>query len=79
MTKTDFDTKLQELNKKINSNKTKHLLLETEFKKLEKFDVGYFRGKNCFDGNGTQNYLVFQPVCRYFKTITETIFIFISS
>ena len=28
VTKTDFDTKLQSLNKKINSNKTKHLLVE---------------------------------------------------
>ena len=29
--KADFDTKLQELNKKDNSGKTKHLLVETEF------------------------------------------------
>ena len=34
--KTDFDTKLQELNKKINSDKTKHLLVETEFKKIRR-------------------------------------------
>ena len=27
VTKANFDTKLQELNKKINSNKTKHLLV----------------------------------------------------
>ena len=57
--KTDFDIKLQSFNKKINSNKTKHLLFETELKKLEKFDAAYFRGKNYFDGDGTQNYLVF--------------------
>ena len=63
VTKTDFDTKLKSLDKKINSNKTKHLLVETEPKKLEKFDAAYFRGKNCFDGDGTQNYLVFQPRC----------------
>ena len=31
-TKTDFDAKLQSLHKKIYSNKTKHLLTETEFK-----------------------------------------------
>ena len=59
VTKTDFDAKLQELNKKINSNKTKHLLVENEFKKLEKFDAAYFWGKNYFDGDGTQNCLVF--------------------
>ena len=30
VTKTDFDTKLISLNKKINSNKTKHLLVENK-------------------------------------------------
>ena len=38
VTKTDFDTKLKSLNKKINSNKTKHLLVENESKKLQTFD-----------------------------------------
>ena len=36
VTKTDFDTKLKSLNRKINSNKTKHLLAENEFKKNTK-------------------------------------------
>ena len=62
MTKTDFDAKLQSLKKKINSNKTKHLLLENEIKKLNKFD-----GKNYFDNDGTQNYLVFQATYKYFE------------
>ena len=35
VTNTDFDIKLQELNKKINSNKTKHLLVENEIKKTK--------------------------------------------
>ena len=35
VTKTDFDTKLQSLNKKISSNKTKHLLVENEIKKTK--------------------------------------------
>ena len=39
ITKTYFDGRLQSLNKKINSNKTKHLLVETELKKLEKIDA----------------------------------------
>ena len=30
--KTDFDDKLKNLNKKVTSNKTKHLLVENEFK-----------------------------------------------
>ena len=31
VTNTDFDDKLKNLNKKINSNKTKHLMVENEF------------------------------------------------
>ena len=34
-TKTDFDAKLSSLNKKITSNKTKHLLIDNELKKLK--------------------------------------------
>ena len=55
-TDTYFNAKLQE-----NKNKTKHLIVENDFKKLQKFDSSYFRGKNYFDDDGTQNYLVFQP------------------
>ena len=56
ITKTDFDAKLSGLNKKITSNKTKHLLVENELKELDKFDAAYFRGKNYFEDDGTQNY-----------------------
>ena len=31
--------------------------------------TSYFRGKNYFDGNGTQNYLVFQGVYKYFENV----------
>ena len=51
VTKTDFGTRLQSLNK----NKAKNLLAEIEFKKLKKFDADNFRGKNYFDGDGAQN------------------------
>ena len=59
VTKTDFDTKLQDINKRITSNKTKHLLIENELKKLKPFDLSYFKGKSHFEKDGTQNYLVF--------------------
>ena len=42
ITKTDFDVKLSSLNKKITSNKTRHLLVENELKKLKTFDLSYF-------------------------------------
>ena len=40
--------------------------------KLKTFDSSYFIGKSHFEEDGTQNYLVFQPMYRYFKMITNT-------
>ena len=71
--KTDFDAKLSCLNRKITQNKTKHLLVENELNKLKTFDSSYFIGKNHFDEDGTQNYLVFQLLSKYFKLITNTL------
>ena len=70
--KTDFDAKLSSLNRKITANKSKNLLVENELKKLKTFDSNYFIGKSHFEEDGTQNYLVFQPVNRYFKVIANT-------
>ena len=67
ITKTDFDAKLSSLNRKITQNKTKHLLVENDLKKLKTFDLSYFIGKNYFENDGTQNYLVFQPIDSYLK------------
>ena len=75
MAKTDFDAKLSSLNRKITENKTKHLLVENELKKLKTFDSSYFIGKSHFEEDGTQNYLVFQPINRYFKVIANTLYI----
>ena len=70
--KTDFDAKLSSLNRKITANKTKNLLVENELNKLKTFDSSYFTGKSHFEENGTQNYLVFQPINMYFKVIANT-------
>ena len=74
ISKTDFDSKLSNLNRKISTNKTKHLLVENELNKLKTFHLSYFIDKSHFEEDGTQNYLVFQPIIRYFKvnTITNT-------
>ena len=69
LTKTDFDSKLSSLNRKSTSNKSKHLLVENESKKLKTFGSSYFICKSHFKEDGTQNYLVFQPIYRYFKRI----------
>ena len=34
---------------------------------LIKNELSYFHSKNYFDEDGTQNYLVFIPISRYFK------------
>ena len=68
ITKTNLDAKCSSFNKKISQNKTKHLLVESELSKLKTFDSDYFIGKSHFEEYGDQNYLVFQPTYRYFKT-----------
>ena len=72
ITKTVFDTKLLSLNRKSTENKSKHLLVENELKKLKTFDSSYFIGKSNFDEDGTQSYLVFQTILKYFKVITNS-------
>ena len=64
--KTDFDAKLSSFNRKITENKTKHLLVQKELNKLKTFDLSYFIGKSDFEGDGAHNYLVFQPLIKYF-------------
>ena len=73
LTKTDFEAKLSSLNQKITKNKSKHLLVENELNKLKTFDSSYFIGKSNFEEDGTQNYLVFQPLNKYFKLIANTL------
>ena len=68
ITKIDFNAKLSNLNRKITQNKSKHLLIESELNKLKTFDSSYFIGKNHFEEDGVQNYLIFQPMYRYIKT-----------
>ena len=56
------------MNKKVATLATKAELKAEQDKitKLEAFDSGYFRGKNHFEDDGTQNYLIFQPIDRHF-------------
>ena len=72
ITKTDFDAKLSSLNKKINKDKTHHLLVQNELNKLKIFDLRFFIGKSHFDEDSTPNYLIFEPLNKCFKVITNT-------
>ena len=42
--------------------------MENELNQLKTFDSSYFFGKSHFEEDGVQNYLVFQPMYKYFKT-----------
>ena len=55
-----------------NKNKTKTLVVKNELNELKNFDSRYFIDKSHFDEDGTQNYLVFQPINRCFKVIANT-------
>ena len=60
------------LDRKITANRSKNLLVENELQKLKTFDSSYFVGKSHFEEDGTQNYLVFRPINRYFEVIVNT-------
>ena len=75
MTKTIFDNTVSSLDSKIAANKTKNESIENELKKIKTFDLSYFVGKNYFEEDGAQNYLVFQPIRRYFKIIANSKYI----
>ena len=72
ITKTDFDVKLSRINRKITENKTENVIIKNQLNKLKTFDSSYFIGKSHFEEDSTQNYLVFQPINKYFKVITNT-------
>ena len=72
VSKTYFDNKVSSLDSKIAVNKTKNESIENELKKLKKFDSSYFIGKSHFEEDGTQIYLVFQLLNKYFKVIVNT-------
>ena len=75
ITKTDLDTKLSRINRKNAENKSKNLLVENELNKLKTFYSSYVIGKSHFEEDGTQNYLVYQPLNKYLKVINNTDYI----
>ena len=75
MTKTNFDHSVSSLDSKIVVNKTKNESIKNELKKLKTFDSSHFIGKSRFEEDGTQYYLVFQPINIYFKVIASTYYV----
>ena len=54
ISKTDLVTELKKNSDRVTKNKSKHLLVENELKKLKTFDAAYFRGKNYFEEDGNK-------------------------
>ena len=48
------------------------MLVENELNKLKNFDSSFFIGKSQFEEDGTQNYLVFQALNKYFIVTANT-------
>ena len=66
--KPEFDAKLKDISDRIPKNKTKHLLVENELKKLKTVGLSYFWSRTYFEDNdGAQNSLVFQVKVKYFE------------
>ena len=64
LARKNFHDKRNSQNQKINLNKTKHLLVETEFKKLQIFDSIYFRSKIHWKK-------MVQKIAKYFSQCTD--------
>ena len=68
MTHTEFDNKLTSSNKRIISNKTKHLEVEKKLDSLIIKDHNFFLGRIYFASNdGSQNIFVYQPTFNALK------------
>ena len=76
VTKTNFDNTVSSLDSKIAKNNTKNNSIRNELKKLKTFYLGCFIGKSYFEEeDGEKNYVVFQPIRRYFRIIASTKYI----
>ena len=62
MSKTDFDKKLANFNRKITSNKTKYSEVQKKLNSLITNDYNFFLGRMYFTSNDeSQNTFVYQP------------------
>ena len=67
--KTNYNTKISSIDDKINK-------INSDTKEIAKTFVLLFAGNILFNGeDGSQAYLIFQPLYRYFKTVTNTNYI----
>ena len=84
--KITFKSELKKVDDKASTNSLKVLPYEQKLKQREETIndlervASYLRGKNYFDSDdGTQNYLLFQPMYKYFKTSVKDSTTYVSS
>ena len=76
MIKTDFDIKVTNFNRKINSNKTKYLENWKKLNSLITKDYEFFLGRICFTSNDeSQNTFVCQPILDTLELKKENVLI----
>ena len=70
LAKISFDARTKEVAKNLASKVQVDNTLDRADKNvnLRHFDINYFSGKSNFENDGMQNFLVFQPALKYFKT-----------
>ena len=74
--KTDYNTRVAEIDAKLSNLDGKITKNKNELEDRSKDIVLYSLGNTMFDGeDGYQAYLIFQPVYKYFKLITNTNYI----
>ena len=72
--KREFDIKLEGISDRVTKNKTKHLLVENELKKLKTLGLSYFWSKNYFEGNdGAQKCI--NKIYKYMTSISKIAYI----
>ena len=70
---TNFNTRIIETPQKRTTKKQLENALDLgdknreKIKKLQTFDLTYFNGECYFNDDGSQNYLIYQPVIKYFQ------------
>ena len=74
--KTNYNTKVVEIDTKLSSLDGKITKNKNDFTKIENNVALFFEGNIMFNSeDGSQAYLIFQPLYRYFKMVTNTNYI----
>ena len=60
------------LNCQVLTEKLLKIIVKNELNKLKTFDSSYYNGKSYFEEDEKPNYVIFQPLYKYFKVLPNT-------